>query len=212
MQAERRGAIRVQLCAAAAKLCGWPCQHWVCWGTRCPRRWRRGSAGPGLRSAGVSAARGHGPAPARRWKWKVVPALPKGWDGEEMIHLAKLVLFPVVAPGSEARPKQQLPTALPCVPSTLSAVRLSPTCCPAPELSPPVPLAAAESSSWGAGAVTRVMTAAMTGAVTAASSDVWRGRAKLPRLCGQRGAERSGAACERRAHGERLILPSSAEG
>lgn len=28
------------------------------------------------------------------WKWKVVLALPKGWDGEGIIHLAKLILVP----------------------------------------------------------------------------------------------------------------------
>lgn len=39
--------------------------------------------------------RGHVPpqqsaANALCWNWKVAPALPEGWDGEEMIHLARL--------------------------------------------------------------------------------------------------------------------------
>jgi len=63
------------------------------------------------------------------WKWKVVPALPKGRDGEEMIHLAKLAPAPSCSsPAPRTWPKSQLPTALLCAPCCKGICSACPVC------------------------------------------------------------------------------------
>lgn len=74
------------------------------------------------------------------WKWKVLLALPKGWDGEGMIHLAKLVPVPS---GSSPAPRtwpRVLLCAL-CCPGACSArVPSAPDPVPsAPDLVPSAP-------------------------------------------------------------------------
>lgn len=70
------------------------------------------------------------------WKWKVLLALPKGWDGEGMIHLAKLIFVP----SCSSLPPRTWPRVLLCA-------LCCPGACSAHVPSPPDPLLLAGSGN-----------------------------------------------------------------